>query len=117
MSDPHQTSFKQALITQTFAGIYLEALLWSAGCARFGERRYTKIEGVPYEKRLPHFGITDAATLADAKRFRKSRNELVHEKASPNDKLILWAQDESIHAMNFIGHITKLLGPPWANDG
>lgn len=115
--DPQQTSFKQALIAEAFAAMYLEALLWSAGCARFGEGRYTKIDGKPYEKRLVHFGITEPAILEAAKRFRECRNELVHEKAGPNDKTIREAQDESAHAIAFIEQVAKLLGPPWADDG
>ena len=80
--DPEQKSFKQSLIAIAFAGMYLETLLGHIGNARLGKALYGKIDRqTTYEEKLSLLGILDPIVLANCKRFREARNDLMHEKA------------------------------------
>ncbi len=113
--DPEQKSFKYSLITIVFAGIYFDALLYIEGIRRMGKAKFRKMERSTYEDKLQAIGIADNALLESCERFRKSRNDLVHEKAlemtSTTTKLRL-AQKEAQHAIAFLDHVSPLLSAP-----
>src|SRR6516165_7253703 len=79
--DPERKSFKNSLIAITFAGIYLESLLYIVGVKKFGRDEYDKKydRKKSYEDKLRLFGVTDETLLAEAKHFREMRRDLVHE--------------------------------------
>ena len=58
-------------------------------------------------------GICDPKVLADCKRFREARNDLMHEKAVELGALAVaetrFAQAEAAFAVAFIGRIQSLL--------
>jgi hypothetical protein len=117
--DPRRQSFKQALISIAFAGVYLDALLHLEGVSRLGKASYEKFEKKHYEAKLQALGITDSGLLRSCRRFRESRNDLMHEKPidlSPNIPAGIpnvWrtAQEEARHAIDFIDAVTKILRP------
>jgi hypothetical protein len=113
--DPKRRSFKNALIAIAFAGIYLEALLYIEGCRRLGKATCKKIWKRPrctYEKKLRILGVRDEKLLEACKRFRQSRNNLIHEKSvelgqkSPRFRM---AQEEATHAFAFIKQVLQHL--------
>jgi hypothetical protein len=106
--DPKQRSFKYSLIAIAFAEIYLDALLYIEGVKRLGKEAYKKIDRDHYEKKLIALGINDPNVIDSCKLFRKTRNELVHEKALEQTE-IRAAQIEARRAINLIERITELL--------
>lgn len=112
--DPEQKSFKQSLIAIAFAGMYLEALVGIMGRQRLGEDRYAKIERATYEEKLRQLGVSDPKLLADCKRFRLARNDLVHEKPVDLDAPApatewLTAQQEAVFAIDVVTSIASSL--------
>ncbi|MEE9614005.1 MAG: hypothetical protein V3W31_03495 [Thermodesulfobacteriota bacterium] len=111
--DPTAKSFKHALTAIVFSGIYLEALMFVEGRKRLEKRQYKKMDGQTYEQKLCALGITDAKVLSACAKFRKTRNDLVHEEAIDlslaTKKKFRWAQDEAEHALDFISNISTLL--------
>lgn len=111
--DPEHTSFKSALIAIAFSGIYLEALLFVHGTFRMGATWEEQFDRKPYEEKLKALSITDEMLLGSAKRLRKARRELVHEKARPLEAVdrskIYWAQSEAREAVAFIQAIAAML--------
>jgi len=81
--DPEQRVFKQALIAITFSGIYFEAFAYFVArqISKSKAEKVDKARG--YRAKLEELGVEDAGLLEAAESFRKSRNELVHEKAAP----------------------------------
>jgi hypothetical protein len=114
--DPERKSFKQSLIAIAFAGMYLEASLGTVGRQRLGKDRYATIERTIYEQKLHRLGVTDPKLLADCKRFREARNDLLHEKPidleSP-DPATEWrtAQHEAAFAIETVRSIASALAP------
>lgn len=111
--DPNRGSFKHSLIAIVFAGIYLDALLHIEGVRRLGKAQYRAVEKKPYEDKLVAVGISDRDVIAACKRFRTSRNDLVHEKAielapSPKARFRV-AQKEASHAIAFVDRVSILL--------
>lgn len=106
--DPEQRSFKQALIAIAFSGMYLEALLGLVGTERLGPEGYKKIERKTYQEKLKRLGVEDKALLANCRRFREARNELVHEKAFDSVSYRI-AQDEAAHAIEVVRSVTAAL--------
>jgi hypothetical protein len=108
--DPARQSFKQSLIAVAFSGIYLEALLCLEGTQRMGARWLREIDRKTYEEKLIELGVTDQA-LQSAERLRKSRKDLVHEKAVPASELATaghrWAQQEASAAIAFIREVSR----------
>jgi len=88
--DPQRRSFKQALITVAFAGIYYEALTYFIA-RETSKSQAAKVDGADYRGKLEALGITDKALLQTANSFRLDRNDLIHEKAVPADE-IDWVQ-------------------------
>ena len=111
--DPERKAFKNSLITVTFAGIYLEALLYIVGISRIGKTEYLKIDQKHYEEKLKKLGLTDSELLDTCKRFRKVRNDLVHEKALESAEMIegefFFAQREARNAVSFVKRVAALL--------
>ena len=110
--DPQRKSFKQSLIAIAFAGVYLEAVLYAVGASRLGKSKYKKVEGT-YEQKLKALGITDPAVLKECERFRKSRNDLVHEKAvEPQDfdtSSVRFAQHEAASGLALVKSLAAAL--------
>lgn len=79
--DPDRRSFKNAMITVAFAGMYLDALLYISLQSRLGRADALKVDRLPHEERLERLGVTDAAMLDRVRTFREARKDLVHEKA------------------------------------
>lgn len=111
--DPKQRSFKCSLIAITFAGIYLEALLYVVGVRRLGKSEYMKIDRKCYEEKLQSMGLTDSELLATCKRFREVRNDLVHEKAMEvfevTEAKFHIAQRQARDALSFVKQVAELL--------
>jgi hypothetical protein len=108
--DPSRRSFKQSLVAIAFAGIYLEALLYLRGTEAMGAVWKNKWDGSTYEAKLRALGVTDAEFLASAERLRKSRRDLVHEKAVPAEEIptaeLRWAHKEAAFAVAFVRQAT-----------
>ena len=79
--DSDRCSFKNAMIAIAFAGMYLDALLYITLQSRLGRADAMKVDLLPHEERLKKLGVTDSTMLNRVKTFRKTRNDLVHEKA------------------------------------
>lgn len=112
--DSKQKSFKHSLIAIVFAGIYFETLAHVEGSKLLGKSKYKKISKATYEDKLRALGISDKSLLLDCERFRKSRNDLVHEKAidlRTSKATLRFAQMEAQHAVNFVLRVSKLLSP------
>lgn len=124
--DPSRGSFKNALTAIAFAGIYLEEFLYIQGLGRINwstapKNYLKKFEKMTYEKKLKALGIDDKNILEDCKKFRESRNDLIHEKPiiweSDNDEIkagmkpingpIKTAQENAEDAISFIDRIHK----------
>jgi hypothetical protein len=87
--DPAGQSFKQSLVAIAFVGAFLDAVLYWIGRDVLGKREYKNVtkESGKYEHRLAKIFeklcIKDEDLIADCKRFREARNEILHEKATP----------------------------------
>ena len=111
--DPSRRSFKESLVAIAFAGIYVEALLYLKGSHAMGKTWKNKWDGCTYEEKFRSLGINDAQFLASAERLRKSRRDLVHEKALPLHEIpsaeLRWAHVEAAFAVAFIAQATERL--------
>lgn len=96
--DPHQTSFKQAMIAIVFTGIWLEALLHLQLVRKHGRDAYGDYDFKSYADKLAALGCNDSTILDSARRFQESRRELVHEKAHFDGGQMKAAQDEADNA-------------------
>lgn len=115
-SDPGHKSFKQSLIAIAFAGMYLEALFGLIGNENLGKNLYKKIDHFPYEEKLRLLlGVYEKSVLASCTRFRKARNDLMHEKAVDLEALglseIRTAQEEASFGVEFVKSIRRKLKP------
>jgi hypothetical protein len=108
--DPDQTSFKQAMISIVFTGMWLEALMHLLIVQTHGEGVFKKYDPRTYEDKLKLLGCEDQGILDRATRFRRTRKELVHEKAY---REIRRAQEEAenAHALLTAVHIHFLERP------
>lgn len=119
--DPEQGSFKHSLIAIVFAGIYLDALIHIEGVKRLGKKKYRKIDRKMYEEKLAVLFDADTSKVDDSdiietcERFRKARNEVVHEKpiklADIQKADIRFAQEEARRAIDLVERITDRLSP------
>lgn len=103
--DPEQTSFKQAMISIAFTGMWLEALMHLLIVQMHGEDVFKDYDFRSYEDKLKLLGCEDEGILERAKRFRKTRKELVHEKAYTDDGQIRRAQDEAENAHQLLAAV------------
>lgn len=106
--DPEQNSFKQAMITIVFIGMWLEALLHLLIVRRLGIEMYKEYDFKPYEDKIRLLGCLDKSILDAAEKFRKCRKELVHEKAYSDSGEIKIAQDEADSAYDLLIALDEL---------
>jgi hypothetical protein len=109
--DPNQTSFRQAMITIVFTGIWLEALLHLLIVRDHGEEKFKEFDRKPYEDKILLLGCSDQKILDSAERFRKCRRELVHEKAFFDSGEAKTAQDEAENAYQLLVAIDSRFMP------
>jgi len=93
--DSNNTSLKKAMIVIIFTGMWLDALLHIQIMERCGEGTFKRLGRRKYEDKLKFLGVTDIALLTNVKKFRATRNELVHEKAFLDNAQIKIAQKEA----------------------
>lgn len=107
--DPSHTSFKNAMISVVFTGMWLEAVLHLEIVKQFGERKFKDYDFKSYEEKFKLIGIIDESVLERVTRFRKSRKELVHEKAYFDSGEFKTAQSEAENAFEIRKIITTHL--------
>ncbi len=107
--DPRQNSFKQAMISLVFTGMWLESLLHQKIIQMFGEEKFKEYDFKPYEEKLKLLGINDSSVIECAERFRKCRKELVHEKAHFDNGEIKMAEKEAENARQLLLSISEAL--------
>lgn len=120
--DPSRKAFKQSLIAIAFSAIYFEALLYLVGTRKMGAKWNDEWDRKKtLEQKLRELGINDEDFLNSAERLRKSRKDLIHEKAvfyeNPPGKIgedvasteIRFAQEEAAFAIAFISQVTTRL--------
>lgn len=112
--DPTRSSFKQAFIAVVFADVWLEATTHLAIVQRFGIEKAAQCdrERWSYVAKLRLLGGIDQDVIARAERLRRSRNELVHEKAFLDSGDIRNAQDEADNAHELLTALRDLCGGP-----
>lgn len=96
--DPGQTSFKQAMISLVFTGMWLEAALHLLIVTTYGKDKFKEYDRKSYEEKLSLLGCNDQELLKSVSRFRKARRDMVHEKAHFDNSEIKWAQKEAENA-------------------
>lgn len=97
--DPTHASFKKAMISLVFTGMWLESLVHLVIIRKFGETKFKEYDFKAYEEKLRLLGITDKELLDSVSRFRAVRKfSLVHEKAHFDDGEIKTAQSEAENA-------------------
>ncbi len=106
--DPKQTSFKQAMISIVFTGMWIEALMHLLIVEQHGEATFKKYDFKPYEEKLILLGCADDELLQSASHFQKVRKSLVHEKAYFDEGEILLAQMEAKNAHSLLVSIHNL---------
>ncbi len=100
--DPRQTSFKKAMVSIVFTGMWLEALTHLLIVARFGETKFKEYDRRAYEDKLSLLGIADKELLDSVSKFRVARKSLIHEKAHFDDRKIKTAQSEAENAHHIL---------------
>ena len=105
--DPTQGSFKQAMISIVFTGMWLEAMLHLLIIQEYGEQKFKEYDFKPYEEKLKLLGCSDQQIIDRATRFRKVRKELVHEKAHCDNGEIRTAQNEADNAKELLVLLQK----------
>jgi hypothetical protein len=106
--DPDRTSFKQAMISVVFTGMWLEAIMHLLIMKAYGNNKFKEYDFKSYKEKLKLLGCTDEELLNSASRFQKTRKELVHEKAHFNDGEIRWAQKEAENAHSLLMEVHRL---------
>lgn len=96
--DPNQTSFRQAMISLVFTGMWLEAVTHLLIVKAHGIEKAKEYDFKSYEEKLALLDCTDEKLLNSVLRFRKARRSLVHEKAYFDDGEVRWAQKEAENA-------------------
>jgi hypothetical protein len=96
--DPNQTSFKQAMISLVFTGMWLEAVMHLLIVKIYGKDKFKEYDFKSYKEKLTLLGCTDQELLNSVDSFRRARKSLVHEKAHFDDGEIKWAQKEAKNA-------------------
>lgn len=103
--DPEQKSFKHALITIVFCGMFLESILHLLIVKQKGLDTFNEYDREKYEDKLRLLGCDNQSILDLCKRLRKVRNEIVHEKAYINADSMRIAQEEANTAVELIDKI------------
>jgi hypothetical protein len=105
--DPEQKSFKQAMISIVFTGMWLEALMHLKIIQKFNEKKFKKYDFKSYKEKLNLLGCDDENILKRVEIFRKCRKELVHEKAYFDTGEIKRAQGEAENARQLLLSVSK----------
>lgn len=108
--DPAQKSFKEALVTIVFSGIYLEALLHLLIVKTHGLSVFKQYDRKSAQEKLRLLGCTDASIVTSYAHFTTVRREIVHEKAHLDSKIIRHAQDEAAKSFELIQSINIHFG-------
>ncbi len=106
--DREQRSFKQAMITIVFTGMWLEALFHLLIVRDHGKDKFNEFDFKPYGAKLQLLGCSDQQVRTAADNFQKCRKELVHEKAHFDSGEIKMAQDEAEKAYQLLLAIESL---------
>lgn len=93
--DPSRKSFKQAMICIVFAGMWVEAELHIQLGWRRGKDVAKETDRKTWEEKLRSLGVCDEDLLEKVCEFRKSREDLVHEKAFFTQNYFSAAQDRA----------------------
>ncbi|ACD89734.1 hypothetical protein Clim_0648 [Chlorobium limicola DSM 245] len=109
--DPTHASFKKAMISLVFTGMWLEALMHLLIVRQFGEAKFKEYDFKSYEEKLKLLGVEDKQLLDRTSRFRVIRKALVHEKAHFDDGEMKTAQSEAKNAHQMLQAICEALGP------
>ncbi len=104
--DPERKSFKNALITIVFSGVFLESVLHLLIVKRKGLDVFNKYDRkYSYEDKLKLLDCNDESIIDLCKRFKGARREIVHEKAHIDQNSILVAQNEAEIAIKLIDKV------------
>ncbi len=103
--DPDKKSFKNAFITIVFCGVQIEAVLHLLIVKYKGVEVFKKYDAKSYEDKLKLLGCTDKLIMELCERFRKTRREIVHEKAYLNAESFRIAQKEAETAIELVDKI------------
>lgn len=103
--DPDHKSFKKALVTIIFSGVYLEALLHILIVEKEGLEKFNQYDRKTYEDKLQLLACNDEAIIAECEHYRTVRREIAHEKAHLDAKVIKMAQEEATRAFNMVESI------------
>lgn len=106
--DPEQKCFKQAMIAIVFTSMWLEALMHLLIASKYGVDKFKEYDFKSYEEKLRLLGCTDQSLLDSAERFRKSRKELVHEKAFFDSGEMKTVQAEADNAYKLLSAIDSV---------
>ncbi|MCR4291092.1 MAG: hypothetical protein NUV86_12625 [Candidatus Scalindua sp.] len=106
--DPQQSSFKQAMISIVFTGMWLEAFFHHEIIKQKSKKQFKKHSKKSYKEKLELIGINESDILDRVDSFQKTRNELVHEKAFSGKNEIKLAQDEAKHAYEIIEYVSNV---------
>ena len=107
--DPSSKSFKQAMICIVFAGMWLEAELHIQLGWRRGKDVAKEADRTTWEEKLRILGVDDDELLEKVCEFRKSRKDLVHEKAFFSQDFLSAAQDNAELAFRLVGLVEAVL--------
>lgn len=105
--DPEHKSFKAALVTVVFCGIYLEALLHHLIVRKKGLKVYDDYDYKTYKTKLKLLDCHEQSILDDCEHYKAVRKEIVHEKAYKDTETIRYAQNEATRAFKMIEAINK----------
>lgn len=105
--DSKQSSFKQAMISIVFTGMWLEAFFHHEIIKQKSKNQFNKHSNKSYKEKLELIGINESSILDKVDSFQKTRNELIHEKAFLDKSEIKFAQDEAKHAHEIIEYVSN----------
>jgi hypothetical protein len=107
--DPKHTSVKQAMICIVFAGMWLEAELHILLGWRCGKDVANDADRKSWEEKLRILGVVDEELLKKVGEFRRSRKDLVHEKAFFSQDFVSTAQDNAELAYHVVRLVEAVL--------
>jgi hypothetical protein len=105
--DSEHKSFKQAMISIVFTGMWLEVLMHLLIVKKYDEKKFKKYDFKSYKEKLSLIGCPDQDILDRAQRFQKCRKELVHEKAHFDTGEIKNAQEEALNTHELLVGISE----------
>jgi hypothetical protein len=107
--DPKRGSFKNSLVSISFAGAYIDLHIRMAYIVRHNDAPPKKWDRMTYEAKLADLGVTDQVLLKNCEEFREIRNSVLHEKpliiGRASDSLPGTAQDGAVRGMAVVDAI------------